>query len=107
MAKPHSTEPAPAGKPQLSPEAQHLARKIRKEWAIDDTAGVFLLTRAMECWDRLRQAQALIERDGLITSDRFGQDKPHPATQIEKEARAHLLQCFKSLNLDLESLEGN
>jgi P27 family predicted phage terminase small subunit len=91
---------------KLSPDARRLYRKLRREWAIDDQAGQFLLCRAMECWDRLRQAQMLIEREGILKADRFGQDKPHPATQVEKEARAHLLQCFKALNLDLDSLKG-
>ena len=80
-------------------------RKLRAEWGIEDHAGRFLLARAMECWDRLREAQALIAQEGLLKADRFGALRPHPATQIEKEARAHLLQCLKSLSLDLDSLE--
>ena len=55
----------------------------------------------------LRSLRSLTKtKDGIIIRDRWGQEKPHPATVIEKEARAHLLQSLKALNLDLDSLEG-
>ena len=60
---------------------------------------------ACQAWDRLKQAQEIIGREGVLAKDRFLQLKPHPATQVEKEARAGLLMALKHMNLDLESLE--
>ncbi len=60
---------------------------------------------AMQALDRLHEAQKIIAKEGIISHDRFAQPKPHPAAQIEKEARAGLLMALKHLNLDLESLD--
>jgi phage terminase small subunit len=91
--------------PKLSREATKLYRKIRQEWGIQDEAGRFILETALVAFDEMRAAQAVLEREGCIVKDRFGQDKLHPLCQREKEARAHMLAAFKALNLDLESLE--
>ena len=90
----------------LSDEAKRLHASVVKEWRITDAAGLCTLMVACQALDRLRAAQVIIERDGIISLDRFNQPKPHPATQIEKEARAGLLMALKAMNLDLESLEG-
>jgi len=89
---------------RLSAAARKLYRKIADEWSISDAAGLLLLHTALEAWDELRQAQEIIQRDGPITKDRFGQDRLHPACQRAKESRAHMLAALKSLNLDLDSL---
>jgi hypothetical protein len=92
-------------KATLSPEAQRLQRKIQKQWKIRDEPGISILWTAMRCWDQIHQAEEILQRDGLIVKDRFGQDRVHPAAQVLKESRAHFLQSVKALNLDLETLE--
>ena len=92
---------------QLSSEAGKLYRKIRRQWDIRDEPGLTLLLTACQALDRMREAQKLLTAEGIVKADRFGQDKPHPASQIEKESRAGLLQALKGLNLDLDSLEAN
>jgi P27 family predicted phage terminase small subunit len=89
----------------LSAEARRVHDRLKREWRIQDGAGLLTLLTACQALDRLREAQAIIAREGIIKTDRFGQAKPHPATQVEKEARAGLLQSLKALNLDLESLD--
>jgi P27 family predicted phage terminase small subunit len=89
----------------LSAEAQRLHDRVAREWNVVDAAGEMILMTACQALDRLRQAQALISEEGIITHDRFGQAKLNPACQIEKEARAGLLIALKAMNLDLESLE--
>jgi phage terminase small subunit len=90
---------------KLSVEAAGLYKKLAKEWSIGDEAGRFMLTRALECYDEMQNARRVLEAEGEIVLDRWGQKGLHPMVQREKEARAHLLQCFKALNLDLASLE--
>jgi P27 family predicted phage terminase small subunit len=95
-----------AKKPKLSKEAQSLYRRVRAEWQIRDEIGLHLLRTACECCDEMRAAQAVIEAEGAIVKDRFGQARLHPATQRLKESRSHMLMALKALNLDLDSLEG-
>ena len=88
----------------LSTEAGRLYRKIRRQWAIRDEPGLTILLTAVQALDRLRTAQRTLAVEGIIKPDRFGQDKPHPAVEVEQKARSGLLLALKSLNLDLESL---
>jgi|SRR4029079_11928474 len=89
----------------LSVEARALHEKLTKEWSIRDGAGGVLLLTACQALDRLREAQRILKSEGCIVKDRWGQSKAHPASTIEREARAGLLACMKGLALDLESLE--
>ena len=90
---------------ELSAEAQALHAKLKREWKITDGAGGVALLTLCQCLDRLRDAQGILKVEGIVITDRWGQKKVHPASTIEREARAGLLACLKSLNLDLESLE--
>ena len=90
---------------ELSSEAKALHARLKKEWNIRDGAGSITLLTLCQCVDRLREAQQLLKRDGIVTTDRWGQKKSHPACTVEREARAGLFQALKALGLDLESLE--
>jgi P27 family predicted phage terminase small subunit len=94
---------APAG---LSVEARAWWRQLQAEFAIEDPGGLLLLQTALEAFDRLRGARALIDRDGVVITDRFGQSKPHPAATIERDARTAMLTALRALNLDVEPLQG-
>jgi P27 family predicted phage terminase small subunit len=94
--------PAPAS---LSVEARRWWKKLVSEYDIVDAAGLLLLGTALEAFDRMRDAQATLERDGATLSDRFGQVKAHPATVTERDSRAAMLAGLRALNLDLEPLQ--
>jgi len=91
---------APAG---LSKEAKGWWQKFVDGWDFDEAA-LLLLESALESFDRMRQAQAIIKRDGPTQTDRFGQAKVHPAVLIERDSKALLLKQLKALNLDLEPI---
>jgi phage terminase small subunit len=95
-----SLHQAPAG---YSAEAQRLWRDVLTEWALDPAALV-ILDAACRALMRVRQAQRLLTRDGLVVRDRWKQIKLHPAAAIERDAKATLLRSLKALNLDLEPL---
>jgi P27 family predicted phage terminase small subunit len=98
------TDPiAPKG---LSAEARSWWKSIQREYEITDQAGLLILASAVEAFDRMRQAQRRLRREGLTATDRFGQRKAHPATVIERDSRAAMLSALKQLNLDLEPLQG-
>jgi hypothetical protein len=73
----------------LSAEAKGLWRKLHKDFNIADAAGLLLLRSGLEAFDRMRQAQAQLARDGLTVADRFGQQK--------------MLACLRALKLDDEA----
>lgn len=90
----------------LSAAAKTWWRQIQDEYSVTDSAGLLVLEAAMEAFDRMKMAQSQVLRDGLTSSDRFGQAKPHPAVIIERDSRGQMLAALKQLNLDIEPLEG-
>jgi P27 family predicted phage terminase small subunit len=88
----------------LSSEAKRWRAKIISEYEIADEAGLLILQTAMEAFDRMREAQQQVTRDGVTFTDRFGQIKAHPLLPVERDARAAFLAGLRSLNLDLEPL---
>ncbi|MFZ1429140.1 MAG: P27 family phage terminase small subunit [Geminicoccaceae bacterium] len=89
---------------RLSAEARKAWRKLADEYGIADDAGLLILNTAFEAFDRMREAQAGIEKEGSTIVDRFGQLKAHPLLPVERDARAAFLSALKSLNLDVEPL---
>jgi P27 family predicted phage terminase small subunit len=88
----------------LSAEAKKMWREIQGEYQITDSGGLTILCTACEAFDRMRQAQKLIDTEGMVSADRFGQSKPHPAIVIERDSRGQMLAALKQLNLDLEPI---
>lgn len=97
--KPATTTGVPAG---LSPTAAAWWAELQRDYPLTDSAGQLLLEQAMRAFDRTEQARAMIDRDGGIIEDRFGQKVPHPAVKLERDSRHQLLQCLRALNLDVE-----
>ena len=89
----------------LSPEAKVLWRIALDLYDLDEVARSVLAV-GLEAHDRMRQAQALLKRDGLIVVDRFNQQKPNPAAIIERDSRTSYVKCLHMLGLDLEPLQG-
>lgn len=101
-ALPGNRRPKPPS--HLRAAGRDLWRSIREDYAIDDSAGLALLTTAAECLDRMREAQEAIEAGGALVLDRYGATKLNPACALEKDARAGFLAALRALNLDLEPL---
>lgn len=95
------SKPTPPAK--LSPEAVEWWGKLTAEFELDDAA-LLILGNAMQALDRIRQAQAIIAREGLVFRDRHEQPRVHPAVIIERDAKGTLLRCLRALNLDVEPL---
>ena len=90
---------APKG---LSTAAKDWWKRLVSQYELDDDAGRLLLETAMQAFDRMRECQAIIERDGPMVLDRFSQRKAHPLLPAERDARAQMLAALKALNLDTE-----
>jgi P27 family predicted phage terminase small subunit len=88
----------------LSAEARRWWNRIMADYEISDDAGKLLLQTALECFDRMKNCQSAIAKDGELIRDRFEQLKPHPLLPAERDARSQMLAALKQLNLDLEPL---
>lgn len=99
----HSTQgKRPAPPAHLSRAAKDWWRRLTGEYCIDDTAGILLLTVAMESFDRMKAAAEILDREGLQSVDRFGQVRAHPMLIAERDARNALQKALASLHLDIE-----
>jgi P27 family predicted phage terminase small subunit len=90
---------------KLSKEAQIFWKKIMDEYEINDEAGFLILQTALESFDRMRAAQTMIDKDGMVFYDRFLKPKVHPLCTVERDSRSQLLAGLKALNLDIEPLK--
>lgn len=88
----------------LGVHGKKLWRDLSREYAIDDAAGLTLLTTAAECLDRMKAAQKLIKEHGELFTDRYGGLKSNPANKIELDSRNGMLAALRAMNLDIEPL---
>jgi P27 family predicted phage terminase small subunit len=94
--------PAPR---HLSREARALWREIEGTWHLGPD-GRALLTTAAEALDRLRLAQRIVRREGLVYTSPRGAKRAHPAVRIEVEARRALIAALNALHLEGEAVAG-
>lgn len=73
---------------------------VLHQYGLDDDASLALLQAASEALDRIAAARAVIERDGEVILDRYGQPKVHPACALERDSRNSFLSAMRLLGLD-------
>ena len=95
----HCDKPKPPA--HLSDAAKKWWRKITAEFLFDTPDSVMVLELVMECFDRQRAARELVDKEGPIILDRFGQKKQHPATIVERDAKMAMLRALRQLGLDV------
>jgi P27 family predicted phage terminase small subunit len=61
-----------------------------------------ILVKAAEAHDRGEQAREVVAAEGIITRDRFGTAKAHPAVAIERDARVAFMRAVRELGLDVD-----
>ena len=95
-----ATKPKPPA--SLSLPARNLWQSIVDEYGIADVGGLTVLSAGIEAYERMREAQAVVGREGLTIQDRYGVAKAHPACAVERDCRGQWLAALKMLNLDVE-----
>ena len=86
---------------KITREAKKLRKGILTEFDISDRGGLEILDRAIESFCRMKQAEAILDKEGLTFLNHFGEVKEHPAVNMERKARAQFLLAIKQLNLDV------
>ena len=92
----------PAAPKHLSAESRRWWRGIVEVYELE-AHHLRLLQSACECWDRVLEARAAVERDGAYSGDRFGQMKAHPALHEERANRTLVPRFIRELGLDVEA----
>jgi len=90
----------------LSYEAKKLWQDTVKMWELDDPTALVNLRNACFSLMRLRQAEAIVKREGMISTNRFRVQVKHPAMLIVKDETQSMRASLEALHLDLESLHG-
>jgi P27 family predicted phage terminase small subunit len=91
----------------------HLTNAGKKLWndifaEIEFDAPALLLLQLMcEQYDRLNEARAILAREGITMTDRFGQVKAHPAIAIEVSSVAAIGRAFRLLGFDQQPPIGS
>lgn len=93
--------PTPKG---LSKEAAAWWREFNEMYELEGPA-LLLLENALTAFDRMREAQAVLRKEGITIIDRFKQVRQHPCTLIERDAKATMLRQIQALGLDLEPVQ--
>lgn len=75
--------------------------KITGAYDVSDQHGQVVLLSACRAADRAEECRLAIEKDGLTTTDRWGQVKAHPLVHAEREARSQVLAALKALSLPI------
>lgn len=92
---------------KLPPAPRHLTAEAAAMW--DATVADFVLEAhdlvrlrvALEAHDRMTGARKILDAEGLTYTDRFGQPKQRPETNVERDARTAFLRAWRELGLDV------
>ena len=83
----------------LSGIAKKVFDDLTSIYKLDDSA-LYLARIIAVCWDHLTQAEAMLEKDGLVVQGRYGgQLVAHPANDIVKSNRNQIMRALRQLNL--------
>jgi hypothetical protein len=93
---------APKAPKDLSSASRRWWAMMKEDYGIEDSGGLAVLTLAARALDRAEAAKAVIDREGMLVTDRFGCAKAHPCCAIERDARASMLTAIRNLHLDLQ-----
>jgi hypothetical protein len=91
----------------LSNKAQTFFKNFVSEFEMDESS-LEVLTRVCESQDRADEAAAGLKKNGSLTTlDRFGCVKAHPLVQVERMARAAIVDGLKALGVFKEQKTGD
>ena len=93
--------------PKAPPAPAHLRDAGREHWQSVLSTFTFaehdlpMLQSACEQLDRAAEARVIIAKEGVTTTDRFGQSKEHPACAIERAAHLAFVRIERELALQI------
>jgi phage terminase small subunit len=88
----------------LSRRAGQLWRAVLADFDVEP-AGLVLLEEACRSLDRADEAASVIAAEGLVTQDRYGTPKAHPAVDVEAKHRRLFAALVRQVGLDVDDVE--
>jgi len=88
----------------LSAAATARWKALEAEYSIQDAGGLAILMLHCEALQTADQAQAILDRDGLVIRDRFNVARSHPAAVVLRDSRSQMLATLRALHLDVKPL---
>ena len=92
------TDPKPPS--GLPAAAKKFWREVTTNFELEDHH-LKLLEQAAWCLARIDAAKELINKDGLTVANRHGEQRPHPAIEIELSNKRTFKMLLRELSLDL------
>jgi hypothetical protein len=86
----------------LRPDTAKWVRGILADFSLE-SHHFRILVKAAEAFDRSEQAREILAAEGIVTKDRFGTARAHPAVAIERDSRTAFLRAVRELALDVDS----
>src|SRR5215470_18721901 len=93
---------APQG---LGKPGRKLWREIQRQYAIDDSGGIANLTSACRAEDDLSRMRTVVEKDGAVLLDRWGQVTGHPLLIAIARMESVKRLALAALCLDVQPLK--
>ena len=84
----------------LSKEGKALWRRLNETFVLENHH-LPVLAAALGALDRAEQARKILDAEGLVAADRFGQKKVHPAALVERDNRSLAARLLRELALDV------
>ena len=84
----------------LSPESKKFFRKAVEDFELDDHH-LLLLVKALEAFDLAEKCRKILDKEGLVYTDRFGSPRARPETKILNDSRNAVRTIFRELGFDL------
>jgi Phage terminase, small subunit len=88
----------------LGEAGQSLWDRIQREYAVEDSASVEVLTQVCLAADRASELATVITRDGATIQTKDG-PRQHPAAKGELAARAFVIKGLRELGLTQQSIK--
>lgn len=92
----------PAAPGSLSVAARKWWARILRECEGLEDSQLLILQGMLEAFDRMKEAQRKMKKEGITYKDRFGQIKVHPLATVERDCRSAIVHAYKVLGLDLD-----
>ena len=87
----------------LGRTGRQLWQQLHQSYEWNDPAELAILDVLCVSADRIAEARALIDKEGVCIPDRWGGTKVHPAHTVEKDNSNRLFAAYRALRLDAEA----
>ena len=95
----------PSAPKTLGARGRNYWRRVTAEFALEP-CDLALLQAGCEQIERADSAREVISKDGVAVIDRFGQSKPHPLIDVERQAQMAFVRIIRELGLSVEVPES-